>query len=483
MSSAISQKQLLRQLQKLSPQQIQMIKLLELPALQLEERIKQEVEENPVLDDIIDSEHVDGENSEVDSDEDSAMWSGKDDIPYYKSHVNNYSNEGNKQPRNVNIYEGESLGEHLENQLSYSLLPEDQIAIAKYLVGCIDDDGYLRRDLQSISDDIAFSYGKEIEVEVLEKALMAIQQLEPAGVGARDLRECLLLQLKRSQEPSKAKKTAIRILENYFTDFTKKHYEKLMARIGVSEDDFRDAIEEIKHLSPKPGGSYNSGGNIDTNAYITPDFILRYDNGQFELSLNSYNIPELKISKHYSEMVEKMSQSSPETHSEEDKEALQYVKNKINSAVWFIKAIKQRHDTLMRTMKAILEYQHKYFEDGNERNLRPMILKDVADLTGLDVSTISRVVNSKYVQTHFGIIPLKHLFSESMIKDGGEEVSSHEIKNIIQDCVNAEDKRKPRTDEALMDILNEKGYKIARRTVAKYREMMDIPVARLRKEI
>ena len=314
----------------------------------------------------------------------------------------------------------------------------------------------------------------------MEKLLKVIHELEPAGVGARNLQECLLLQL--GSIPDHTPEQQMKILTNYFDEFTKKHYEKLMSRLGVDEDQFRNAIEEIIRLSPKPGNLY-SGGRNEMQPYITPDFILDYQNGMFELSLNGANVPDLKVNRRYVEMIRGMVTRDGKPTNDSDKEAIQFVKNKIDSAKWFISAIKQRHDTLMRTMQAILDYQRDYFIEGDQSKLRPMILKDIADRTGLDVSTISRVVNSKYVQTQFGILPLKQLFSEAMQTDSGEEVSSYEIKNILTECIDQEDKRKPLTDEVLMDILNGKGYRIARRTVAKYREMLGIPVARLRKQI
>ena len=331
------------------------------------------------------------------------------------------------------------------------------------------------------SSDIAFTMGLETTAEELERLLGIIHELEPAGIGARDLRECLLLQMAQMPVNTRPRRLARKILTSYFDEFVKKHYEKLMARLQISEADFRDAIAEIRHLSPKPGNLYAEGGT-DTTPYIIPDFILDYQDGRFSLSLNSYNVPEVRVNRRYMEMIREMVGSDGRVR-EKDKEAIQFVKSKIDSAKWFISAIKQRHDTLMRTMQTILDYQQEYFKDGDKSKLRPMILKDIADRTGLDVSTISRVVNSKYVQTQFGIILLKSLFSEAMQTDSGEEVSSYEIKNILQQCIDEEDKRRPLTDETLMDILNSKGYRIARRTVAKYREMLGIPVARLRKQI
>ena len=472
---AINQKQVLSLQQKLSPQQIQMIKLLELPAVQLEQRIKQEIEENIALEEEERPAEEDEQPQQISVDE----YLREDDTPSYKSRINNYSKDDKQRP--VYLTEGRSLQEYLVEQLSYRNLSERDMKLAVYLIGSIDEDGYLRRDLESISDDIAFTVGIETSVGELERLLDIIHELEPAGIGARDLRECLLLQMNQMQVNTRARRLARKILTNYFDEFVKKHYEKLIARLQVSEEEFRDAIAEIRRLSPKPGTLYAEGGT-DTTPYIVPDFILDYQDGHFQLSLNSYNVPEVKINRRYVDMIRDMVGSDGRVK-EKDREAIQFVKSKIDSAKWFISAIKQRHDTLMRTMQTILDYQQEYFKDGDRSKLRPMILKDIADRTGLDVSTISRVVNSKYVQTQFGIILLKSLFSEAMQTDSGEEVSSYEIKNILQQCIDEEDKRKPLTDETLMDILNTKGYHIARRTVAKYREMLGIPVARLRKQI
>lgn len=472
---AINQKQVLSLQQKLSPQQIQMIKLLELPAVQLEQRIKQEIEDNIVLEEEERSSEDDEQPQQISVDE----YLHDDDTPSYKSRINNFSKDDKQRP--VYLTEGRSMQEYLIEQLRYRNLPERDMRLAVYLVGSIDEDGYLRRDLESVADDIAFTVGVETTAAELERLLNVIHELEPAGIGARDLRECLLLQMAQMPINTRPRRLARKILTNYFDEFVKKHYEKLMARLQISEDDFRDAIAEIRHLSPKPGNLYAEGGT-DTTPYIIPDFILDYQDGRFTLSLNSYNVPEVRVNRRYMEMIREMVGSDGRVR-DKDKEAIQFVKSKIDSAKWFISAIKQRHDTLMRTMQTILDYQEEYFKDGDKSKLRPMILKDIADRTGLDVSTISRVVNSKYVQTQFGIILLKSLFSEAMQTDSGEEVSSYEIKNILQECIDEEDKRRPLTDETLMDILNSKGYRIARRTVAKYREMLGIPVARLRKQI
>lgn len=471
---AISQKQVLALQQKLSPQQIQMIKLLELPTVQLEQRIKQEIEENIVLEEE-ERREEDTEPKEISVEE----YLREDDTPAYKMRMNNYSRDDKQRP--VYLTEGRSLQEYLIEQLGYRNLSEREMRLATYLVGSIDEDGYLRRDLESVTDDIAFTQGVECSVAELEQLLSVIHELEPAGVGARNLQECLLLQINQLQMNSQPRRLARKILTGYFDEFVKKHYERLISRLQVSEEAFREAIAEIKRLSPKPGNLYTEGGT-NTTPYIIPDFLLDYQDGRFQLSLNSYNVPEVKLNRRYVEMMREMVRPDGQVR-EEDKEALQFVKSKIDSAKWFISAIKQRHDTLMRTMQTILDYQQEYFRTGDRAALRPMILKDIADRTGLDVSTISRVVNSKYVQTQFGIILLKSLFSEAMQTASGEEVSSYEIKTLLQRCIDEEDKRHPLTDETLMNLLNERGYCIARRTVAKYREMLDIPVARLRKQI
>ncbi len=451
-----------------------MIKLLELPTMQLEQRIKQEIEENVVLDEATPL-NEDEEPKQLSMEE----YLREDDTPSYKSRINNYSKDDKERP--IYMTNGRSLQEFLTEQLGYKNLSERELNLAKYLVGSIDEDGYLRRDLESISDDIAFTVGVEVTVNELERILKIIHELEPTGVGSRNLQECLLLQLDQLGHLSSSQRLARKIITSHYDEFVKKHYEKLMQRLQIDEEQFRDAIDQIKHLSPKPGNLYSEGGT-DTTPYITPDFILDNNDGVFDLSLNSYNIPEVKVNRRYMDMIREM--VNPDgTVKDKDKETIQFVKSKIDSAKWFISAIKQRHDTLMRTMQAILNYQKEYFSDGDKSKLRPMILKDIADITELDVSTISRVVNSKYVQTQFGIILLKSLFSEAMQTDSGEEVSSYEIKNILQQCIDEENKRKPLTDEVLMEILNSKGYRIARRTVAKYREMLEIPVARLRKQI
>ena len=462
---------------KISPQQIQMIKLLELPTMLLEERIKREIEENIVLEEDVDAKSEGDEAPEKISVEE---YIGKeDDTPAYKARVNNFSKDDKQRP--VYISDGHSLGEYLVEQLRFRSLSEEELIVAIYIVGSIDDDGYLRRDINSLSDDLAFTRGMDVSVEEVERILGIVQELEPAGIGARTLQECLLLQMNRQHLDTQHKLLAHKIISSHFEAFAKKHYERLMQRLDISEEDFRETIEYIRSLSPKPGNMYSDGG-VDATPYITPDFLLDNSDGQMRLTMNTSGVPEVRISRRYRDMMRDM--VAPDgTIKAEDREAVQFVKSKIDSAKWFISAIKQRHDTLMRTMQTILDFQREYFQDGDKSKLKPMILKDIADRTDLDVSTISRVVNSKYIQTHFGIILLKSLFSEGMQTTSGEEVSSHEIKTILAECIDNEDKRHPLTDENLMDILNDKGYKIARRTGAKYREMLDIPVARMRKQI
>jgi RNA polymerase sigma-54 factor len=476
MAELLSQKQLLKQQQTLSPQQIQMIKLLELPALQLEQRIKQEIEENPVLEEdetSNDDEGADEKPKEISVDE----YLREDETPSYKTKANNYSKDDRQLAPTISG--GRSLHEYLIEQLGYKNLDEREMTFARFLVGSIDDDGYLRRDLEAVADDIAFMLGLETTREELEQVLYVIHELEPAGIGARDLQECLVLQLESLSSESRERQLAMKVLTHYFDEFTKKHFDKLMARLGIDEDEFRAVMEEIMHLSPRPGNLYNEDGT-EAVPYVTPDFLLDVHGGEFTLKLNSWNVPELKVSRRYLDMLRDAAGDRPEGG---DRDTVQFVKNKIESAKWFISAIQQRHDTLMRTMTEILAYQRLFFETGDKSDLRPMILKDIAERTGLDVSTISRVVNSKYVQTPFGIMLLKELFSEAMSTDDGGEVSSHEIKQILRDCITGEDKRHPIKDETLMEILNARGYRIARRTVAKYREMLGIPVARLRKEL
>jgi RNA polymerase sigma-54 factor len=474
-------------LQKLSPQQIQMIKLLEVPTLQIEQRIKKELEENPALEEGAEEEDIPAETEEDQFDEKDKDqeeftlddYIEEDDIPDYRLQEKNYSKDEDKRTE-IPFSVGFSFHEHLESQLGLRDLNDKQKILGEYILGNIDEDGYLRRELINIVDDLAFLQNVETTEDELEEVLKIIQDLEPAGVGARTLRECLLLQIEKRDTSQPSLKLAHTILDLYFEEFTKRHYDKIISRLGITEDEIKAAIDEILKLNPKPGGVYSDPFN-KTSQPIIPDFILELSEDGFDLHLNSKNLPELRLSSSYSEMLH--TYSKDKSQKKEMRDAVLFVKQKIDSARWFIDAIKQRQNTLLLTMNAILEYQQEYFIDGDETKLKPMILKDVAEMTGLDISTVSRVANSKYVQTHFGIFPLKFFFSEGLQTDSGEEVSTREIKRILQDCIENEQKRKPLTDESLTDILQEKGYQIARRTVAKYREQLNIPVARLRREI
>ncbi|MEG1634232.1 MAG: RNA polymerase factor sigma-54 [Rikenellaceae bacterium] len=480
--TTISNRQVQKLLQKLSPQQIQMIKLLELPTVLLEQRIKQEIEENPVLDEV---EHEE-EEGEVKTKYNLDEISKDDFMPGYKLNSNNQSKDDKH--GSIPISNALTLTEFLDEQLSYiDTLDDRRRNICRYLIGSLDNNGYLRRDIENIVDDLAFMHSISTTDAEVEEMLKVIQTLEPAGVGARNLKETLLIQLRRKIQTSNVK-LAYKVLNGYFEEFSKKHYDKIMSRLNLPQSQFKEIISVIISLSPKPANQYSELMQSEPTTQIIPDFILDNENGNLELSLNRYNTPDIKINSTYVKMLENLVKSSKQQKSQgedasTDKNAVGFIKQKIDSARWFISAIKQRDATLMMTMHTIFEFQRPYFEDGDQTKLRPMILRDIAERTGLDVSTISRVVNSKYIQTHFGILPLKFFFSEAMYTDNGEEVSSREIKKILSDCVSGEDKEHPLTDEALMEILRDKGYQIARRTVAKYREMLGIAVARLRKEM
>lgn len=476
--------------QKLSPQQIQLIRLLELPAIELEERIKHELEENPALEegkeflDDLDQSENGGESFEVhDSDLtveesiDLGDYRTEDDIPDYKLRE---LTERAEKKEEIPFSVSESLNEYLLQQLGLRDLSERHVKIAEYIIGNIDDNGYLRRDLSAIADDLIFQAGLDVTEQDIEEVLSVIQDFEPVGVGARDLQECLLLQLTKQDEDT-TKGLAIRILTEFFEEFTRKHYDKIMRGLELDEDIMKKVIREITMLNPKPCANW--GDSTETTfSQVVPDFVVEAINGDLILSLNNRGIPEMRISREYTEMFEdytnnKMNQTT------QMKEAVLFVKQKLDSAQWFIEAIKQRQETLQRTMETIISLQRNFFLSGDEASLRPMILKDVAERSGYDISTISRVSNSKYVQTNFGIYPLKYFFSESIQTDSGEEISTREVKAILKEYIEGEDKRKPLTDEELAALLKEKGYVIARRTVAKYREQLEIPVARLRKEI
>ena len=458
-----------KQQQKLSPLQIQTIKLLELPTLELEQKIRKEIEENPVLDEITESG-----DPEDDSPKNVSLseYPADDPTPSYKLYVNNQGKDLKPQYSTFSVKE--SFQENLVVQLGYRKMDERSRAIAVFIIGSLDDDGYLRRDLESLSYDILLRLNIETDEQEVEKILKVIQEFEPAGVGARDLQECLLLQL---DPKNKAQERARTILADYFQEFTKKHYNKIISKMGINQDELKEAIDEIIRLNPRPGGQIDDSYDEQTQQII-PDFLLEEKDGELIMSMPKFSVPELKVNRRYAELL--MSSSS---NTKAGKEAASFVKQKLDSAKWFIEALKQRQNTLQNTMNAIIDFQRDYFMDGDETKLKPMVLKNIAEKTGLDISTISRVVNCKYIQTHFGIYPLKYFFSEGLMTEGGEEVSTREIKTILVESVDAENKSKPLTDEELVEVLQQKGYKVARRTVAKYREQLNIPIARLRKEL
>lgn len=476
--------------QKLSPQQIQLMKLIQLPTLAFEQRLKEELVENPALesgkDDVNDSDEFqdnsdefdDYDNEHIDTDDINIDdYLSDDETPDYKLKSNNYSDDDDEtfMPIEAQV----SFHQNLIEQLNTFILTDEQRTIAEFLIGSMDDMGYIRRDIQDIVDDMAFTqgiYAGEDQVKSILENI--IHELEPSGVGARDLQECLLLQL-QNKTPNESIDLAKDIIENQFEAFTKKHYDKLLQKYNVSQMQLRKAIDEIEKLNPKPGGSFS--GSSRAVEHIIPDFTVKVDDGEIELHLNSRNAPELHVSKDYQEMLQTYKEANEKSSAQKD--AVQFIKQKLDGAKWFIDAIKQRQETLFVTMSAIIEYQKEYFLDGEETKIRPMILKDIADMVGLDISTISRVANSKYVDTPYGTKLIKEFFSESMTNDQGEEVSTIEIKNILQGIIADEDKQKPHPDDKLADLLKEKGYPIARRTVAKYREQLDIPVARMRKKI
>ena len=472
--------------QKLSPQQIQMIRLLELPTLELEERVKHELEDNPALeegkepqDDLEHSEEEENFAAEGSENEDLSLgdYFSADDIPEYKLQQ---MTERAERKEEIPFAEGESLSEFLLEQLRLRELPEKQVKIAEYIIGNLDDDGYLRRDLSAIADDLVFQAGVEADEAEVEQVLRIIHDFEPAGIGARDLKECLLIQLNK-REKTEATRLALRILNSYFEDFTRKRYERILKTLDITEEELKRAIREITLLNPKPGSSW--GDTMETAmSQVVPDFVVEANNGELTLSMNNRGVPDLRINQEYAEMFQDYA-GNKANQTADRRDAVQFVKQKLDAAQWFIDAIRQRNETLQRTMETIICLQREFFLTGDETTLRPMILKDVAERTGYDISTISRVSNSKYVQTNFGVYPLKYFFSESMQTDTGEEISTREVKKIMKDHVDAEDKRHPLTDEELAAILKEAGYVIARRTVAKYREQLGIPVARMRKEI
>lgn len=477
--------------QKLSPLQIQIMKLLEVPTAQLEQRIKDELEANPVLE--IDPDNESSRSQDDDADEapdtpddddptDTSIeeYLRMEDVPSYKLQANNYSPDDRRDE--MPLSDGMSFYEHLEEQVGLQDITEKQELIAKYIIGNIDEDGYLRRQPDEIADDIAFATNQEVEPAEVEEMLHVVQQFDPAGVGASDLRECLLLQLRTRNLADPINALAYEVVDKCFEEFTKKHYDKILRKLHIAdEDDLRDAVEEILRLNPKPGSAF-SGTLVRTAQHVIPDFIIEYEDNKLTFRLNTRNEPELKISNTYTEMLEEYVRNKA-NQSREQKEAVIFVKQKLDAAKWFIDALKQRRNTLTLVMGAILDYQGDYFIDGDESKLKPMILKDIAEITKLDESTISRVSNSKYVQTPFGVYPLKYFFSEKIQSTEGDEISSRTVKKILEESIAAEDKRQPLTDDKLAEILAAKSFIIARRTVAKYREQLGIPVARLRKEL
>lgn len=473
--------------QKLSPQQIQFIKLLQVPTAELENRIEEELEINPALEegsaDDADSKDEDApeaeqtESTEADAEVDIKDYLQDDDYSGYKSQ----SDGDDEEERDLPIPMASSLHESLISQLGFLGLDDRQFAIGKQLVGSIESDGYIRRDMDAIANDLAFSLNIETNPEELDQILKKIQGFDPPGIAARSLQECLLLQLERMDDGQDVDViVAKRIIKECYEEFTKKHFAKILKKLDLDDEEYiKDAIDLIVKLNPKPGGEVASG--MVKNQYVIPDFILSNNNGKLDLSLNSKNAPELRISRSYTDMFKAYDKSDKKD--KKLKDAVTFVKQKLDSAKWFIDAIKQRQQTLMRTMQAIIDFQYDYFLEGDETKLRPMILKDIAERINMDISTVSRVASSKSIQTDFGIFPLKYFFSEGISTDSGEEVSSREVKQIIKELIEAEDKNKPYSDEKIEEILNQKGYNIARRTVAKYREQLNIPVARLRKEM
>ena len=464
----------LKQVQRLSPLQIQTIKLIELPVQELEQRIRKELEENPVLDDSAPAEKEDGDDQQP---QEISLSELKDDdsIPDYRLRVNNYGKDERPQYNTFSVKE--SFTQSLMEQLGFRNLSEHEHDVAAFIIGSLDDDGYLRRDIGSLVDDLAFRMNITTDEEEVERLLRIIQDFEPSGVGARDLRECLLIQLKALKQ-SEDVVNAERILTDWFHEFSTKHCQKIMMKLGLSEKEMKAAMARIVKLNPSPGGQIDDSYN-DQAQQIVPDFILDIENGELKLSMPRFSIPEIRINRKYAELLMDAANSSER----QKKEAATFVKQKMDSAKWFVEALKQRHNTLLSTMQAIVDYQHDYFMSGDEANLRPMVLKDIAGITGFDISTISRVVNSKYIETHFGIFPLKYFFSEGLENKDGEEVSTRELKKVLQECVENEDKHKPLTDDQLVSLMNEKGYKVARRTIAKYRDQLGIPKARMRKEL
>lgn len=477
------QSQVQQQVQTLSPQQILVVKLLELPAVELEDRVRAELLENPALEEGKEETAVDDLSENADNDQSDNEYDSlgdyltEDDIPDYKLQERNKSK--GEQAEEIPFSDTTSFYETLQEQLRERNLTKHQQALAEYLIGSLDDDGLLRKTLDSISDELAIYAGVDAKEQELEEVLSIIQDFDPPGLGARSLQECLLIQIKR-KEPSSLQQTELNIIEKCYEEFTRKHWDKIIQRLNLSEEEFEAAINEITKLNPRPGSSLGEviGRNMQQ---IVPDFIVEtFDDGSIVLSLNNKNMPELRMSREFNDMLQEHTYNKA-NQTKESKEAMLFLKQKMDAAQGFIDAIKQRQNTLQTTMEAIIDLQRPFFQEGDESLLRPMILKDVAERTGLDISTISRVSNSKYVQTNFGIYSLKYFFSDGYTTEDGEEMSVREIRRILKECIDNENKKKPLTDDELADILKEKGYPIARRTVAKYRQQLNIPVARLRK--
>ena len=493
---ALRQSQHLKLLQKLSPQQIQVMKLLQLPTVVLEQKIKEELELNPALEEDIlsnteeletdyeevDQSEVPEENDfeekqadKIDDDYDIEDYMGADEIDSYKYEISNSSADDDY--FQAVAVEGPDFRSQLEEQLGLRDISEEHYTIGLYLIGCIDEDGYIRRDLDLIVDDLAFTQNISTTLEKLTDVLTIIQEFDPPGVGSRNLQECLLIQLERKKFKTRETHLAIEVIKTMMEEFSRKHYDKILRKLKIEEDDLKDIITEITQLNPRPGNSENDDKNQITE--IVPDFNITVIDGIPELSINQRNLPELKISAEYINMLKEYSRVKEKT----GKEAVGFIKNKIETAQWFIEALQQRHTTLLVSMHAIMMMQYAYFATGDESKIKPMILRDIAEKIDLDISTISRVVNSKYVQTPYGTFLLKTFFSESLSTESGEDASAREVKKIMQECIASEDKKKPLTDDVICNILKEKNYHIARRTVAKYREQLDIPVARMRREI
>ncbi len=463
----------LKQTQRLSPLQIQTIKLIELPVQELEQKIRAELESNPVLDDGPDPDRQQDDDNAKDISIDDIKDDGE--IPAYKTRINNWGKDPRPEYNTFSVRE--SFTESLMEQLGYRNLSEREYQIGSFIVGSLDADGYLRRDIESLVDDMAFRAGMEVSEQEVEDMLSVIQEFDPPGIGARDLRECLILQL-NAREQTEDVRDAKRILTEQFAEFTNRHFNKVMSRLNINEDRLKAAMACITRLNPAPGGQLDDSFSEHAQQ-IVPDFVLEDHDGQLSFTMPRFNIPELRVNKKYSDMME----SAKGSDDRSQKEAATFIRQKVDSAKWFIEALKQRQNTLQRTMQAILDFQHDYFLDGDEANLKPMVLKDIAEITGFDISTVSRVVNSKYIETHFGIFPLKYFFSEGMENKEGEEVSTRELKKALQECVDSEDKKKPLTDEQLVTEMEKRGYKVARRTIAKYRGQLGIPLARWRKEL